>query len=72
MGKIKPHHPPGGVAPGERREDMKYIYSHSLNDMVVESFYWNGRHYTWNDADCVFYNDKSDEDYWMTVPDDAY
>ena len=22
MGKIKPHHPPGGDAPGERREDM--------------------------------------------------
>ena len=64
--------PPGGAAPGERREDMKYIYSESLNDMVVESFYWNGHHYTWNDTDCVFYNDKSDEDYWMMVPDDAY
>ncbi len=51
---------------------MKYIYSHSLDDMVVESFYWNDQHYTWNDADCVFYNDKSDEDYWMTVPDNAY
>ena len=51
---------------------MEYIYSESLNDMVVKAFYWNGRHYTWNDADCVFYSDESDEDYWMTVPDDAY
>lgn len=51
---------------------MRYIYSDSLDDMVVESFYWNARHYTWNDADCVFYNDESEEDYWMTVPDDAY
>lgn len=51
---------------------MKYTYSKSLNDMVVESFYWNGRHYTWHDEDCVYYNDETDEDYWMTVPDDAY
>ena len=51
---------------------MKYIYSHSLDDMVVESFYCNGQHYTWNDADCVFYNDATEEDFWMTVPDDAY
>ena len=51
---------------------MEYIYSESLNDMVVKSFFWNGSHYTWNDADCVFYNDESDDDYWMTVPDDAY
>lgn len=60
------------VSQGEGGEDMEYIYSESLNDMVVKSFFWNGSHYTWNDADCVFYNDESDDDLWMTVPDDAY
>ena len=51
---------------------MRYIYSHSLDDMVVESFHWNGKLYKWHDLDCVYYSEESDEDYWMTVPDDAY
>lgn len=54
-----------------RGEIMRYIYSESLDDMVVESFHWNGRRYAWNDEDSVFYSDKN-EDYLMTVPDDAY
>ncbi len=57
---------------GEKEEKMKYIYSESLGYMVVELFRWNGRLYKWNDLDCVFYNEESDEDYFMTVPDDAY
>ena len=32
-------------------------------------FHWNGKLYKLNDLNCVFY---SDEDYFMTVPDDAY
>lgn len=51
---------------------MKYIYSEILGYMVVESFRWNGKLYKWNDFYCVFYSEESDEDYFMTVPDDAY
>lgn len=51
---------------------MEYIFSQSLNDMVVDSFQWNGKLYKWNDSDCVFYSEESEEDYFMTVPDDAY
>lgn len=32
--------------------------------MIIESFYLNGKHYTWNDLDCVYYNDKTDEEYY--------
>ena len=51
---------------------MKYIYSESLGYMVVESFHWNSHLYTWNDADRRYYSEEDNEDYWMTVPDDAY
>ena len=37
MGKIKPHHPPGGVAPGERREDMtKYPMKNKTDRPLFE------------------------------------
>lgn len=50
---------------------MKYIYSNSLDDIIINSFWWQNKHYTWNDIDCVYYNDNDEEDYWMTIPDNA-
>ena len=40
MGKIKPHHPPGGVAPGERREDMKnrYWFTNEDGENILNDF----------------------------------
>lgn len=49
---------------------MKYIYSHSLDDIVLKAFYYKGKHYTWNDIDCVYYDDDTEENYFMDVPFD--
>lgn len=45
-----------------------YIYSDSLEEMVVKSFFYKKKHYTWNDFDCVYYEDSSDEDYLSDIP----
>ena len=43
-----------------------YIYSISLDGMVRKTVESNGNTYTWNDIDCVYYNDNGDEnDYLM-------
>ena len=47
------------------------IYSDSLECMVHKGFTYKGKHYTWNDADCVYYWDESDDDYYMEIPDRA-
>ena len=57
------------------------IYSDSLCEMVVAGFtrqkvYFGNDgikkcrpiHYTWNDEDCVYYSDDTDEDFYMEVP----
>lgn len=44
-----------------------YIYSDSLEEMVVKSFFYGKKHYTWNDFDCVYYEDDSDEDYLSDI-----
>lgn len=48
-----------------------YIYSDSLEQMVIRSFYYKNKHYTWNDLDCVYYSDESEEDYFFEIPDNA-
>ena len=43
-----------------------YIYSISLDGMVLKTVESNGNTYTWNDIDCVYYNDNgNEEDYIM-------
>ena len=59
-----------------RRLKMKYVYSDSLNEMVIKGFKMrmkNGEytHYTWNDADCLYWNDDRDDKYYMSVPQNA-
>lgn len=49
-----------------------YIYSDSLGKMVVKSFFYKKQHYTWNDMDCVYYADDSDEDYFSNIPISAF
>ncbi len=48
-----------------------YVYSDSLGEMVVKGFSYKGNHYTWNDFDCVYYADDSDECYYMDIPKGA-
>lgn len=45
-----------------------YIYSDSLDEMVVKSFFYKKKHYTWNDFDCIYYEDDSEEDYLSDIP----
>lgn len=56
---------------------MGYIYSDSLCQMVQRGFTRvkireNGKkyskHYSWNDSDCVYYNDDVDDDFYMEIP----
>lgn len=46
--------------------NKNYIYSISLDGMVLKTVECNGKTYSWNDIDCVYYNDNGDEnDYLM-------
>lgn len=47
---------------------MKHIYSESLGEMVVKEFEFKGKKYVWNDMDCLYYSEESDEDYLYEVP----
>lgn len=57
------------------------IYSNSLDAMVVSGFMLyrvvfgnfgykvlKRGHYTWNDSDCVYYNDNIEDSYFEEVP----
>lgn len=51
---------------------MKMIWSHSLEEMVVERFTYKGHLYIWNDLDCVYYDEtEGDESYLMEIPETA-
>lgn len=50
---------------------FKYIYSDSLNEMVVREFTYKNKKYEWDDLDLVYYNVDSDEDYFQEVPKGA-
>lgn len=57
------------------------IYSHSLDTMVTSGFMlykvifsdsgyqiFKRGHYTWNDRDCLYYNDDTDENFFNIIP----
>ena len=47
-------------------------YSDSFDEMVQKDFTYKGNKYTWNDIDCVYYNDNGDEDdFFMEIPEGA-
>lgn len=48
------------------------VYSDSFNEMVQKDFTYKGNKYTWNDSDCVYYNNNGDEDdFFMEIPEGA-
>ena len=47
------------------------IWSESQERMVNKGFTLNGRHYTWNDADEVYYRDDTDDTCYMEIPKGA-
>lgn len=48
-----------------------YIYSISLEGMIMKTVESNGKTYTWNDFDCVYYNDNGDEEDYIML-DERY
>lgn len=38
-----------------------YIYSDSLGEMVVKAFIYKGERFEWNDTDCLYYSEHTDE-----------
>ena len=48
-------------------KDFKYTYSDSLNEMVIEKFYYKNKLYIWNDYDLVYYNSDTEEDWFEEV-----
>lgn len=48
------------------------VYSDSFDEMIQKDFTYKGNKYTWNDIDCVYYNDNGDEeDFFMEIPEGA-
>lgn len=48
------------------------VYSDSFDEMIQKDFTYKGNKYTWNDLDCVYYNDNGDEeDFFMEIPEGA-
>jgi len=48
------------------------VYSDSFDEMIQKDFTYKGNKYTWNDSDCLYYNDNGDEDdYFMEIPEGA-
>lgn len=53
-----------------------YIYSDSLDTMVVRGFtiHWKkygDEHYTWSDDDCLYWSDDRDDYCYADVPEKA-
>lgn len=59
---------------GKNKQSLKSstVYSDSFDEMVQKDFTYKGNKYTWNDSDCVYYNDNGDEDdFFMDIPEGA-
>lgn len=53
------------------KDYFKYIYSDSLDEMVLRKFEYKGKTYEWDDLDMVYYNVDSDEDWFEEIPNGA-
>ncbi len=53
-------------------KDMKpapgYIYSDSLGEMIVKAFIYKGERFEWNDLDCLYYSELTDERWFEDLP----
>ena len=45
----------------ERNIDINYIYSETIDGMIPRGFTRKGFHYTWNEADALYYRDDVDD-----------
>jgi hypothetical protein len=49
----------------------RMTWSVVLKDCVYAGFTYKKKHYEWDDIDCLYYSDISDEDYFTKVPENA-
>lgn len=49
----------------------KMIWSENQESMVVKGFVYRGKHYTWCEADELYYRDDVDDIYLMEIPAEA-
>lgn len=66
-----------GVEDGSITFEENMIWSESLEKMVHSGFTIKDdddidKHYSWNEEDGLYYNDDTDEDYFMEVPRHHY
>ena len=47
------------------------VWSKNLNDLVVREFFYRGDKYIWNEDDCVYYHEDTNEKYFMEMPKNA-
>lgn len=50
---------------------MKTIYSDYLEKKIPVGFTVDTVHYSWCEEDLVYWNDETEEDYYMEVPTNA-
>ncbi len=51
--------------------NFKYVWSISLNQMVVSQFYYKGHLYKWHDMDCIYWHEVDDTRFFYEVPTNA-
>ena len=55
----------------EVKDMAKMIWSENTGDMVYKGFTYKGKHYTWAEADELYYRDEVDDTYLMEIPKEA-
>lgn len=53
------------------QEAAAYIWSDSVGCMVAKGFYHKKHHYSWNEADMLYYRDDVDDAWFEEIPEDA-
>lgn len=48
--------------------NIKFIYSESLEKWIIGKFKYCDVWYVWNDFDCIYYSEDSDENYFVSLP----
>jgi len=47
------------------------IWSENQEAIIDKGFTYKGKHYTWDEADEVYYRDDVDDNYFMEIPEGA-
>lgn len=53
------------------KDYFKYIYSDSLDEIVIKQFTYKNKTYEWNVADMLYYNVDEDDDWFEEIPKGA-